>query len=281
MMRSLKKVSIVVLGMGLFLSSNVLAYELTGQDWTYKPNPMGEDWRVCATGMPGSGSQRTKDGAAAWNYSKFTFTFGTDACLSGGVYPKSNDVNQVDFGGGLGAGVLAETTWFFIGKDILECDMRFSNAFSWYTGTGTPSSTQIDWWSVAAHEMGHCLGLGHEPDITNPKPVMYPSIAPGEARRTLTADDIAGRNSIYGTEGGKSGGSVSIHVLDENTRALLNQVKQLAGQGQSFDEVVQTQFSLHTFRRLPIGSDQGGPTAITGGRATLRSPRPGTLISSR
>jgi len=192
-----------MLGIGLLFAGSGSAYELTGIDWSYMANPMGEDWIVCPAGIPGSGVQRTKDGAFEWNYDFFKFTFGADACLSGGEYPTFNDVNQVDFGGDLGPGVLAETTiWFFTSKpeDAVECDMRFSNAWSWYTGTGTPSGTQFDWWSVATHEMGHCLGLDHEADITNPKPVMYPTIGGGEVRRTLTADDIAGRNAIYGAE---------------------------------------------------------------------------------
>jgi hypothetical protein len=46
--------------------------------------------------------------------------------------------------------------------------------------------------------MGHCLGLDHESRITDPKPVMYPSLEAGEVRHTLTPDDIAGRNAMYG-----------------------------------------------------------------------------------
>jgi putative transposon-encoded protein len=162
---------------------------------------MGENWILCGTSVPGSGVQRTKDGASRWNYANFTFIFGADACSSRGIYPSFNNVNQFDFGGGLGTGVLAETaSWFLTSNpaDTIECDMRFSSAFSWYTGTGTPTSTQHDWQSVAIHEMGHCLGLGHESSITNLKPVMYPSIAAGEVRRTLTSDDSIGRNAIYG-----------------------------------------------------------------------------------
>jgi hypothetical protein len=166
---------------------------------------MGEDWIVCGTGMPGSGVQRTKDGAAGWNFAGFIFTFGADACFSGGFYPSLDNVNQVDFGGRLGAGVLAETvSWFFTNNpaDTIECDMRFSSVVPWYTGTGTPPGTQYDWWSVAIHEMGHCLGLGHESRITNPMPVMHPLIAAGEVRRVLTPDDIAGRDTIYGAIAG-------------------------------------------------------------------------------
>ncbi|MBI4588258.1 MAG: matrixin family metalloprotease [Candidatus Rokubacteria bacterium] len=197
--QTLWKVSLVLWGLGLLFSSGASAYELTGQDWTYQTSPMGEDWSVCTSSMPSSGSARTKDGAYEWNYSFFTFTFGADftGCSS---YPNYDGTNQADYGSGLGASTLAETTWYYTIStgDILECDMRFSNTFTWYTGTGTPASNQYDWWSVAAHEMGHCLGLAHEPDITTPKPVMYPTFAAGEVRRVLTSDDTAGRNAIYG-----------------------------------------------------------------------------------
>jgi hypothetical protein len=54
-------------------------------------------------------------------------------------------------------------------------------------------------WSVAAHEMGHCLGLDHEDTVT-PLPVMVSRIANSAIRRRLTPDDTAGRHAIYGTE---------------------------------------------------------------------------------
>jgi Matrixin len=187
--------------MGLMLANSSSAFVLTGHDWSYKATPVGENWIVCGSGMPGSGVQRTKDGAAGWNYANFSFTFGADACASGGVYPLFNSVNQADFGGGLRADVLAETTiWFFTQNpaDTVECDMRFSNAFSWFTGAGIPTSTQYDWQSVAIHEMGHCLGLGHQDGIT-PTPVMSSTIAVGQTRRALTVDDSAGRDAIYGS----------------------------------------------------------------------------------
>ena len=50
--------------------------------------------------------------------------------------------------------------------------------------------------------MGHCLGLGHEADPLTPTPVMAPTFAAGEIRRTPTADDLAGRDAIYGAVSG-------------------------------------------------------------------------------
>ena len=44
--------------------------------------------------------------------------------------------------------------------------------------------------------MGHCLGLDHE-DNVDPLPVMRTALSRGTVVRQLTADDVAGRNSIY------------------------------------------------------------------------------------
>jgi hypothetical protein len=114
--RSRWNVGLATWWIGCLRSHTVSAYVVTGQDWTYHPSPMGESWIVCSSAMPGGtagGGQRTKDGAAGWNDADFHFTFGADACASGGLYPNFNNVNQVDYGGGLGAGVLAQTTWFY------------------------------------------------------------------------------------------------------------------------------------------------------------------------
>jgi hypothetical protein len=38
--------------------------------------------------------------------------------------------------------------------------IAFSGVTNWYAGTGTPSPSQIDLYSVAVHELGHVLGFG-------------------------------------------------------------------------------------------------------------------------
>jgi hypothetical protein len=190
---------------GLLLASQVLAFQRNSANWSYVPNPMGENWVICPDRMPGEAVQRIKDGAAAWDYARFQFTFDHEACLSNGVFGTLNGVNQIDYGS-LQAGVLANTVSFFSTDQTVECHMRFNSAVNWYTGTGTPAADQFDWWSVATHEMGHCLGLAHEDSVT-PPPVMRTALPIGTVQRQLTADDVAGRNAIYDSPQAGSGGS--------------------------------------------------------------------------
>ena len=51
----------------------------------------------------------------------------------------------------------------------------------------------VDLLTVAAHEIGHALGLGHSND---PKALMFPSY--NEPHRFLAKDDVAGIQSLYG-----------------------------------------------------------------------------------
>lgn len=203
-------IGLVVGGIGLLLSGQGMAFELSGSSWTYMPNPMGESWTICPEGMPGEAVQRIKDGSMAWNYERFRFTFESEACLSNRAYPVLDSVNQIDFGP-LSSGVSANSATFFFTDapaQIVECDMRFNSTLRWYTGTGTPPANQVDWWSVATHEMGHCLGLDHEDSVT-PLPVMRTTLTAGVVLRQLTADDIAGRNALYSQPQGHSGGSIA------------------------------------------------------------------------
>jgi hypothetical protein len=68
-------------------------------------------------------------------------------------------------------------------------DMHFDADEDWEVGTG------IDLFTVALHEAGHALGLGHS---DQPGAVMYPYYRQAFG---LTSDDIAGIQDLYGVAG--------------------------------------------------------------------------------
>lgn len=71
--------------------------------------------------------------------------------------------------------------------ETIAGDMHFNTAETWQVGAG------IDLFSVALHETGHALGLGHSDD---PDAVMY---AYYKMATGLTSDDIAAVQALYGT----------------------------------------------------------------------------------
>ncbi|CAI9772021.1 unnamed protein product [Fraxinus pennsylvanica] len=71
--------------------------------------------------------------------------------------------------------------------------MHFDASEDWIVGS-LPRT--IDIVSVALHEIGHLLGLGH----TNiPDAIMYPNIRYAMVKRTLHQDDIDGIRTLYGS----------------------------------------------------------------------------------
>ncbi|HVT11190.1 MAG TPA: matrixin family metalloprotease [Fimbriimonadaceae bacterium] len=96
-----------------------------------------------------------------------------------------------DFQDGCG-GTLAYSYFPCDGSPAGHCYFDLGECFS--AEPVTPAG-QMDFESVCLHELGHALGLDHDPN--NPQAVMYPFFEFGEQRRTLQAGDIAGVRSLY------------------------------------------------------------------------------------
>jgi hypothetical protein len=107
--------------------------------------------------------------------------------------------------------VLGLTSFLFnpATAEILEADVFFNSSFSWSVASaGVPGRQDLE--SIAVHEIGHLLGLGHsglgETEMSGggrrvivSGAVMFPIAltAGATADRTLQADDVAGIGNIY------------------------------------------------------------------------------------
>ncbi|KAK6922121.1 LOW QUALITY PROTEIN: Peptidase M10, metallopeptidase [Dillenia turbinata] len=85
-------------------------------------------------------------------------------------------------------GTLAHAFWPEDGRLHFDADESWSVA-------DPIRADKFDLESVAVHEIGHILGLGHS---TDPNAVMYPTTTVGVAKRELSDDDVKGIRSLYG-----------------------------------------------------------------------------------
>ncbi|KAK4791845.1 hypothetical protein SAY86_032258 [Trapa natans] len=72
--------------------------------------------------------------------------------------------------------------------------------------TKSSVSTAVDLESVAVHEIGHILGLGHS---SVSEAIMYPTISSRTRKVDLAADDIQGIQVLYGSNPNNNGSSPS------------------------------------------------------------------------
>ncbi len=90
-------------------------------------------------------------------------------------------------------GVLAHTFYPVpTNPEPIAGDMHFNNDETWNIGA------DVDVFSIALHETGHALGLGHS---DNPSDVMYPYYS---MHTTLNQGDIAAIQQFYAAQGGTS-----------------------------------------------------------------------------
>ena len=141
--------------------------------------------------------------------------------------------------------VVGATNFMFdrVSGVLLEADIFLNSFFPWSVAAGGEAS-RFDVESIALHEIGHFLGLGHSAlgetelrsggrRVLGAEAVMFPiAFSPGSTEgRTLRQDDIAGlsdtypnadyradRGSISGTVKKNGTGVFGAHVIAFNTR---------------------------------------------------------------
>jgi hypothetical protein len=137
--------------------------------------------------------------AAGWWNTSTPFTFSTTAGSSSDPCDSFDLRNGVDFtfdvcGTAYGSTTLAVTLSYFGGAVTQETDIVFNGnaTLFWDVYSGPYSNFYDEFRRVAAHELGHSLGLGHAIPSTS---LMYPIAGDVE---TPQADDIAGADALYG-----------------------------------------------------------------------------------
>ncbi|WBA41398.1 matrixin family metalloprotease [Hymenobacter canadensis] len=151
--------------------------------------------------------------AAAWNRALATWrcqtgiNWDTDAPLRTSRGAAEDGENSIGFdqGGELPANVLGRTTSYYRGcfrPDgrlvfyVQEIDMQFDDATNWQFGPAPAVGLQLDFETVAVHELGHAQQLSH---VILPRAIMHFAVARGQNTRTLVADDIAGGRLVLRT----------------------------------------------------------------------------------
>ncbi|HWQ54627.1 MAG TPA: matrixin family metalloprotease [Bryobacteraceae bacterium] len=138
-------------------------------------------------------------------------------------------------------------------------DMHLDDDESWQVG-GT-----VDLFTVALHEAGHALGLGHS---DRPGSVMYPYY---RQAASLAADDIAGIQELYGSrEGGtpvtpptdpQPGGTLSLVIVDPASSAVVTSTASLALSGRAENGSGQVQVAWRNGAGA-VGKAVGAPNWI-------------------
>jgi Matrixin/IPT/TIG domain len=180
---------------------SVRAYTTYGGAWpgSTAPYRINANFPDPSAGTPADQIAAVQAAADAWHVQTgidFSFAYAGTTSVATVAYDGTNAIFYSHTDGG---GALAVCYYWMGGGSLYQFDIQFFDRAGLYdfVWAVTPNMAQFDIQSVATHELGHALGLGHS---AIGAATMYPTIAPGDvSRRTLDIDDINGALSIYGT----------------------------------------------------------------------------------
>ncbi|MBW7895666.1 MAG: immunoglobulin domain-containing protein [Opitutaceae bacterium] len=158
-----------------------------------------------ATSEHGNFSNSAALAMTTWNAYLGTVQFQAQILGAGGQVDYENDIyfDSTWEGQEFGSGVLAVTLSYITPSinQLFETDIVFNTAYTWdsYSGALRSQGTQ-DFHRVAIHELGHVLGLGHPDENGQPGIAALMNSHVSDLDH-LTADDIAGAQSLYRAPG--------------------------------------------------------------------------------
>lgn len=83
--------------------------------------------------------------------------------------------------------------WYLLGFDMVVNSATILGQYTWQYGPALAANNQYDFETVAVHELGHAMQVGH---IIKPGFIMNYSISNGENTRTIHSEILEGGNSI-------------------------------------------------------------------------------------
>lgn len=228
--------AVAVAGAPTALAYLKLGTQLGSRLVTLRFNTMPVRYFVTNRDVPGVSAQQLREAAgrafATWSAVP-NVSISSEFVGFTGANPQSGDnanvlgfMNRADLDRVLG---LTSFTVDTVSGEIVESDIFFNSTFAWSAAAnGDPGRQDIE--SIAVHEVGHMLGLGHSMlgetelvgggrRVLGAEAVMFPiAFSSGSVNRTLRADDIAGMSDIYGTDVfRKSTGSITGRVTKNGT----------------------------------------------------------------
>ena len=198
--RTIAAVAVAVAGAAA-LHTTVGAYS-TYAHWasgpvTFYVNPVNADVSQTAA------IAALQTGMDVWNTQSgtpFRYQYGGTANDTATAYDNRNVILFRNTTASSASTIATTYSWWNSSNELLDADIIFwDGGFTFFTGASgcgvVPNAAYIE--DIAAHELGHALGLNHS---TVADATMYPSYSYcSQALRTLSADDIAAAQSLYGS----------------------------------------------------------------------------------